>query len=164
MLSLVLAATTACGPRSQRRRPPPPYPPAYGPPPPGYGRPAPPPPGYGQPPPPGYGRPPLPAPGSELGAWYGSGPEPAFPDGQLCLIFCLGGRLFMGDKRCDNIQAADFRNHYAYQRRGDVVTTSSPKVSSFHFAVAGQQARFSFRKWHNLRLARVAATSPLCSR
>ena len=38
-----------------------------------------------------------------IGAWYGEG-----PDGDQCFVFCGGGRVFTGDRPCDDSDASDF--------------------------------------------------------
>ena len=100
------------------------------------------------------------------GAWYGSGE--AFPDGQLCIILCDNGRLFLGDKLCTQADAGDFRAYFKYTREGDRILTSFKKVGDFGMAIDGDKAQLSFLKprlqqFSGLPLERVAESSPLCS-
>jgi hypothetical protein len=99
--------------------------------------------------------------GAHLGAWYGSGPE--FPDGQLCIVFCDNGRLFLGDKRCEQTDAGDFAKHTPYAIDGDEVRLEWRKVPRFSFSVSGGKATVRIPELNELKLARVADTSPMCS-
>ena len=56
---------------------------------------------------------------AHIGAWFGTGM--AFPDGELCLVFCPDGRLFSAAGRCGTL---DSPRAWTWTREGELLRIS----------------------------------------
>ncbi len=100
---------------------------------------------------------------AHVGVWYGTGL--AFPDGELCLVFCPNAKLFAADTSCDDRAHPDFARGWTWARlpdglllartpEGDVPIRFRPRTQA--------EALFDLVGHANLPMTRTDLLSPVC--
>lgn len=78
-----------------------------------------------------------------VGAWYGE----EGPDDDQCFVFCGDGRLFTGDRPCDDSEAGDFAMSYPLNFMDDGFSVSfdgRPPVVFTDVSVSGDTLNYGF--------------------
>lgn len=103
---------------------------------------------------------------AHVGVWYGTGM--AFPEGQLCVVFCPNQRFFAADTTCDDLAHPDFQREWAWSRGPDgrlEAARTDGKVLQMRFQPRGQATAVLDLVGHpGLPLDRVDLLSPACLR
>lgn len=118
----------------------------------------------------GCAKPPPPAPVdptlAHVGVWYGTGM--AFPEGQLCLVFCPNQRFFAADTTCDDTAHPDFQRDWTWTRSADgtlLTSREDGKTLPMRFRPrSGAEALFDLPGRPGLPLDRIDLLSSACLR
>ena len=103
----------------------------------------------------------LPPSAPHHGAWFGSGM--AFPEGELCLVFCPDGRMFAGDTGCSDVRSPEFAAPWTYLlTAGAIQAQRSDQVINFDWLQSGVHAVANIANRNNLPMDLQSTTSPLC--
>jgi hypothetical protein len=95
------------------------------------------------------------------GAWFGSGM--AFPEGELCLVFCPDARLFAGDASCDDVRSPEFAKAWTYTLASSAAHAERDgQAIDFKWLQSGAHAVADIANRTNLPLDLQSTTSPLC--
>jgi len=76
-----------------------------------------------------------------IGAWYGDG-----PDGDQCFVFCGDGRVFSGDRPCDDAGASDFESssRVTFGEDSFSITFDEDPVPITDVSVSGDTMMYTF--------------------
>ncbi len=101
---------------------------------------------------------------AHVGVWQGSGL--AFPEGQLCLVFCPNKRFFAADTACDDTAHPDFQRSWTWARTPDgmlygVREDGQPLPMRFR-PQSSAEALFDLTGYSSLPMARIDLLSPAC--
>lgn len=103
---------------------------------------------------------------AHIGVWYGTGM--AFPEGQLCLVFCPNARFFAADTTCDDTAHADFQRDWTWSRATDgtlQATRGDGQAMGLVFQPqTPDDALFLMVGHPGLPLSRIGLLSPACLR
>ena len=116
----------------------------------------------------GCAKPPPPTPPdpslAHVGVWFGSGM--AFPEGQLCLVFCPNKRFFAADTTCDDVAHEDFQRSWTWSRSDDgllLAVREDEKQLPMRFRpLSPAEAMFDLVGYSSLPMARIDLLSPAC--
>jgi len=100
---------------------------------------------------------------AHVGVWHGTGL--AFPNGELCLVFCPNAKLFAADTSCDNLAHPDFARSWTWARLSDGLLLAQTPDGAFpmHFRPQSQaEALFDLVGHAGLPMTRIALLSPSC--
>ena len=101
---------------------------------------------------------------AHVGVWTGSGM--AFPEEQLCLVFCPNKRFFAADTTCDDTSHEDFQRSWTWSRSDDgmlMVEREDGKQLPIRFRpIAPADALFDLVSYPSLPMARIDLLSPAC--
>ncbi|HCH64025.1 MAG: hypothetical protein CL927_02680 [Deltaproteobacteria bacterium] len=116
----------------------------------------------------GCAKPPPPTPPdpslAHVGVWFGTGM--AFPEGQLCLVFCPNKRFFAADTTCDDTAHADFQRTWTWSRTSDGLLTAireDDRQLAMRFRQqAPAEGLFDLVGYPSLPMTRIDLLSPAC--
>jgi len=90
----------------------------------------------------------------------------AFPEEQLCLVFCPNKRFFAADTTCDDTSHEDFQRSWSWTRSDDgmlyVVREDGKQMSIRFRSLAPADALFDLVSYPSLPMARIDLLSPAC--
>ncbi len=90
----------------------------------------------------------------------------AFPEEQLCLVFCPNKRFFAADTTCDDTSHEDFQRSWTWRRTADgmlLVEREDGKQLPIRFRPSSPaDALFDLVSYPNLPMARIDLLSPTC--
>ena len=100
---------------------------------------------------------------AHIGVWHGTGL--AFPNGELCLVFCPNAKLFAGDTDCSDLTHVDFSRQWSWVRTPDGVLIAATPDGEFPIQFRPQstaEALFDLVGRAGLPMSRIDLLSPLC--
>ena len=103
---------------------------------------------------------------AHIGVWHGTGM--AFPDGQLCIVFCPNQKFFAADTSCDDTAHADFQREWTWSRTEEgILLATREDGKSMPMRLRAQdpaEALIDLIGYTSLPLARIELLSPVCLR
>lgn len=103
---------------------------------------------------------------AHVGVWHGTGM--AFPDGELCLVFCPNTRFFAADTKCEDTAHEDFQRDWTWARQKDgllLAIRAEGQAMPMQFRPSGPaDALFDLPAHPALPMTRIDLLSPVCLR